>query len=428
MKITRFTVALAATVAISQPAFADVPIVKIDNWELFTNGRINAFFSYGWGDSNPVPLVAGENITPGGGLNTSYDNIPVIGPSGMALPVQGTFKSMRMRSGFVPNVLGFGLKRALDESTTLKIYASFWGTIETESQRKTAPNYAAFQEGYLKVEAPWGTATAGRQLSLFSRGATETEFMYGHGYALGYPGNIDTFGPTAGLIGFGVLAAFFSPGVVYATPKMAGLQMNVGLFDPTPFPGGWEGTRYARPEAELTYDFQRGGFKVHLFGNGAYQPVYKPGSDRVETVYGTGYGGRFEMGPVHLGASAHYGRGLGLAYAIQPGPITIGPSPDNDLRKFDGYSVLGQFVAGQFDFNLGWGMSRAYQLQSDRDSRLTASPISLLKNQQAIAAVVVYHATDNIHLSIDYLHGQAKWFLGEEQKFDFVNTGAVATW
>src|SRR5258705_8775716 len=313
MKIIRPSAVVAASIAVARVASADVPLAKIDGWELFTNGRVNAFFSYGRGDSNPVPLAMGENITPGGGLDTSYDNIPVLGPDGMALPVQGTFKSMRLRSGFVPNVLGFGLRRQVGDGTTLKIYASFWGTIETESQRKTAPNFAAFQEGYLKIEAPWGAFTAGRQLSLFSRGATETEFMYGHGYSLGYPGNIDTFGPAAGLIGFGVLAAFFSPGLMYSTPKAGGLQWNVAVFDPTPFPGGWEGTRYARPETELTWDGQSGSFKAHVFGNGAYQTVYKPGSERVEKVYGAGSGSRFEIGPVHVGASGHYGKGLGLA-------------------------------------------------------------------------------------------------------------------
>ena len=76
------------------------------------------------------------------------------------------------------------------------------------------------------------------------------------------------------------------------------------------------------------------------------------------------------------------------------------------------------------NINLGWGMSRAYELQSDEDTYTTMTPISLLKNQQA-SAVIVYHATDNIHVSLDYMHGQAKWFLGEQQKFDFINTGAV---
>jgi hypothetical protein len=425
MKTTGAFVAWITSLTVARSAAADVPIAKVDGWELYTNGRINAFFSYGQGDSVPLPLAAGENVVPGGGLDTSYDNIPKLGPDGMPITgAQGTFKSMRLRSGFVPNTIGFGVRRSLNEDTTLTVYANFWGTIETEAQRKTTTNYTAFQEGYAKVQAPWGTFTAGRQLSLFSRGATETEFMYGHGYALGYPGNIDSNGPAAGMIGFGVLAAFFSPGLMYSTPKAGGLQLHVALFDPTPFPGGWESTRYARPETELTFDHQSGSFKVHLFGNGAYQTVYAPSAERVEKVYGVGYGGRVEIGPLHIGASAHYGKGLGLGYAIQSGPITVGPAPDYELRRFDGYSAMAQFVAGQFDFNAGWGMSRAYQLQADRD----AGNISLLNNQQAIFGVVVYHATDQFHLSVDYLHGHAKWFLGEHQSFDFINTGVVATW
>jgi len=125
MRSLRVCFAFLACIFLFNVVQVDVPIAKIDGWELFTSGRVNAFFSYGQGDSNPVPLVMGENITPGGGLDTSYDNIPVIGPDGMALPVQGTFKSMRLRSGFVPNVLGLGLRRPLNESTTLKIYATF---------------------------------------------------------------------------------------------------------------------------------------------------------------------------------------------------------------------------------------------------------------------------------------------------------------
>jgi hypothetical protein len=423
MKWAEIRLAIALYLAGSGAAVADVPLASFDKWEVFTNGRVNAFVSYGAGDSNPV-AQPGEFIPLGGGLNTEYDNIPRRGPDGMPLPGQGTFISTRVRSGFVPSVVGLGLRGALGERTTMTTYVSFWATIETESQRKTSPNVPTFQEGYVRLEAPWGAVTAGRSLALFSRGAVETDYLYGHGYGVGFPGNINDRGPTAGLIGFGVLAAFFSPGIVYATPALAGLQLSVGLYDPTPIPGNWEQTRYLRPEAELTFDHQFGGLKLHLFGNGAYQTLYNPGSVNSATMIGGGYGGRLELGPVHLGASGHYGKGLGLAYALQGGAVSVGPSPANELRTFDGYSVLAQVVLGRFDLNLGWGMSRTYQLQTDID----AGNISILKRQQAYSAVVVWHATDHLHLAADYLHGDARWFLGERQKFDFLSTGLTATW
>jgi hypothetical protein len=416
-------IAAAALGLCSGPAAADVPLATFDNFQVYTSGRVNLFATYGFGDSNPVPNP-GEFIPLGGGLNTEYDNIPRIGPDGMPTTGQGTFISTRLRSGFVPSVASLGVKGPLSDRVMLTAFVSFWATIETESQRKTSPNVPTFQEGYVKLEAPWGTLVAGRSLALFSRGAVETDFLYGHGFATGFPGNINDRGPTAGLIGFGVLAAFFSPGIMYATPPVGGLQLFVGIYDPTPIPGTWEQTRYPRPEAELTFDRQAGAFKMHLFANGAYQTLYNPGSVNSEQMVGAGYGGRFELGPVHLGASGHYGKGLGLAYALQGGPVSVGPSPVNALRTFDGYSVLGQLVVGRFDFNLGWGMSRTYQLQSDID----AGNISILRRQIAYSAVIVCHATKNLHFSVDYLHGDAAWFLGESQKFDFFTGGVTATW
>jgi hypothetical protein len=419
----RAALAAAALGLLSGVAAADVPLVKLDNWEVFTSGRVNLFVTYGQGDSNPVPQP-GEFIPLGGGLNTEYDNIPRIGPDGMPLPGQGTFISTRLRSGFVPSVASVGLRGPVSDHTTMTAFVSFWATIETEAQRKTSPNVPTFQEGYVKLEGPWGALVAGRSLALFSRGAVETDFLYGHGYATGFPGTINDRGPTAGLIGFGVLAAFFSPGIMYTTPSLGGLQLSVGAYDPTPIPGTWEQTRYPRPEAELVFDRQLGSVHIHLFGNGAYQTLYNPGSVNSEQMSGVGYGGRFELGPVHLGASGHYGKGLGLAYALQGGAVSVGPSPINALRTFDGYSVLGQLVLGRFDLNLGWGMSRTYQLQSDID----AGNVSILKRQMAYSAVIVCHATKNLHFAADYLHGDAQWFLGEAQKFDFFTVGVTATW
>jgi len=102
MKIARSSAAFVATVAICRIGAADVPIAKIDNWELFTNGRVNAFFSYGQGDSTPLPLQMGENITPGGGLDTTYDNIPVLGPDGMALRCRARSRACAFEAASFP--------------------------------------------------------------------------------------------------------------------------------------------------------------------------------------------------------------------------------------------------------------------------------------------------------------------------------------
>lgn len=419
-KFVALSIALALCLVGARPAFAEVPIVNANGWELYTTGRVNAFFSYGWGDAIPLARP-GENIPLGGGLDTGNDNIPKYAPDGTL--VQGTFRSMRVRSGFIPNVLGVGLRRQLTDEIKLSAFIGLWATIDSEAQRKESPVYADARQGYLKVETRrWGTLTAGRDLDLFSRGATENDFLYGHGYSLGFPGNIDTFGPTNGLIGFGVLAAFFAPGIVYTTPNFVGLQLSVGVYDPTTLPGFYESTRDARPEAELTYDFARGDLKLHLFVNGGYQVFYKPASNASATGEGVGYGGRIEVGPAHLGVAGHYGKGLGLQWAFQPGDISV--SPLLELRNFDGYSVFAQYVLGPFDLNLNGGYSRVYELDSDR---VPGANISL-PSQWAISGAVVYHATENLHFDVDYVHALATWTLGERQEMNFINTGVVVTW
>ena len=292
---------------------------------------------------------------------------------------------------------------------------------ESDGSLRTDPIATDAREGYLQLEGRWGSLLVGRALDLFSRGATQNDFLYGHGYGVGFPGNINSLGPTAGLIGFGVMAAFFAPGIVYATPKAAGVQLTVGLYDPTPLQGTYEGTRWARPESELTYDLDGPTFRMHLFANGEYQKIYGNGNDLSVTSWGVGYGGRFEVGPVHLGLAGAYGPGLGLGYALQPGSISI--SQGLQVRTFDGYSAFLQFAPGKFDVNLGAGVSRAFELQEDVDTRT-----SLLKRQIGVSLSLVWHFTDYLHYDIDAMHGDAAWYLGEKQQFTFVSTGMTATW
>jgi hypothetical protein len=404
---------------VTRDAHGDVPLIQGGGWDLYTTGRVAAFVSYGWGDGNPVPR-SGEQIPAGGGLDPGDDSISRVGPDGT--PLQGTFKSTRVRSGYVPDQLGVGLVRSLNDDTTLKVYLSYWATIEPVSQSQGIPVYLDAREGYLKITSHrWGSLTAGRILELYSRGAEENDFLYHDGYGVGFPGNIDSYGPTLGMIGFGVMAPFYSAGFQYATPTVFGLELSAGVYDPTNIPESFDATQTARTEAELTYDWEAGIVRLHLFGNYAEQTFYAASSNRSATAYGLGYGGRLEVGPAHLGVAGHWGKGLGLEWAFQPGYVAT--TNDDHLRYFDGVSVLGQVVTGPFDFNAGWGLSQAFPLAPDD----TGADISL-PSQQAVSGGVVYHASGHLHFDVDAFHGIVHWTLGERQIMDFVNTGVVVTW
>ena len=429
MTISRalFLSSVAGLLFFSRAASAEVSIVKSGDWEVYTSGRVGAFGVYGTGDANPVPLNAGESIRPGGGLDVASDFVsgaqePDPNNPGMTRAGQGSFTSWRIRSGFVPNVLAFGLRTHITENTQLTAYIGLWMPIGTEKQRKTGTTFPDAREGYVKVEGPAGSLLAGRALDLFSRGATENDFLYGHGYSVGYPGNINNVGNTNGLIGFGVLAAFFTPGIVYTTPMIGGLQLSIGAYDPAAVPGTYEATRYPMGESELTFDLRGSAFNLHLFGNGAIQKLYSPGIEQGVSAYGVGYGGRLEVGLFHLGLAGHYGKGLGLNYALEDSPTSYNQM--NQARTFDGYSAFLQLVFGRLDVNLSAGMSRVLLLPSDQ-----ADPTSsLIKRQLGESLVLVYHFTSHFHASVEYMHGDFAWFLGEKQLVNFASTGVTATW
>jgi hypothetical protein len=421
--------ALAAS--FTREARAEKVLTKLDHWELYTDGRVGAFATYIRGDGIPQRSIEvdGHDLSQTtGGLDAGVDY--KVGPDGRL--DQGIMEGMRVRSGFVANTLGFGVRGTFDQ-TTFGGYLQIWMVGEAEDRRKTRPNVPDARQVYAKLEGPWGSFIAGRTRALFSRGATDINAMYAHRYGVGFPGNFDVLGPSSGHIGYGVLGSGFVMGAIYATPKLAGLQLTVGAFDPIQLQGAWTRTKWLRPESELTFDRPLSDFgKVVLFGNGAWQKVYKPtpptdGSPEDTSAWGFGYGARLELGPVHLGVAGHYGQGLGLNYALEPGEASI--DPRTKLRKLDGYYVQSQFVIGKVDLSAGWGITRVFLNPADRERNAAGNvPHSVIKSQMGISAGVVWHAREWLHLDLDGFRADCRWFLGEKQIVNVISSGMTFTW
>jgi hypothetical protein len=439
------------SVLLPKVAMAEKTLVKTPEFEVFTDGRVGAFLSYHRGDALPRADagVTGNHDIQGGGQDGVAVRDPVPGTDPPQL-TQGTIEGMRIRSGFIGNTFGIGVRSPLDETTTVTAYIQMWAFVEAIQHRKTVPVPPDVRQGYVKVQGTWGTFTAGKQRALFSRGATDINVMYAHKYGVGFvgggSGGVDNYGPTAGHIGFGVLGSGFAAGLVYATPVLSGFQLTVGGYDPIQLQGAWTRTKWLRPEAEATFEQPLGGDgKIVLFGNGAWQKLYREDIDPSncpdgvvceETAAGFGYGGRFEMGPFHLGVAGHYGKGLGLSYALEPSDATL--DPNGILRKFDGYYVQSQFVLGNVDLSAGWGMTRVFLNPPDKVEFCGSDPCppgmpgniphSVVKNQMGISAGVVWHVTPALHYDFDYFRADIHWWLGERQVVNFFNTGLTYTW
>jgi hypothetical protein len=427
-------VLLGSITARASLARAEITLGKTDDaWELYSTGRVGAFLEVLKGDGVPqVYNAAGLQVHPVGNGGIAGLSDPVLQPDGSTR--QGPLLAFRVRSGFLGNILGFGVRGPLSENAKLSAFIAIWGTTETDSRRTFLKNFPDEREAYLRVSGPAGTLTLGRTLSLFSRGAIEIDFLYGHGYAVGNPIGFDTNGPSAGHIGYGVIANVFVAGIAYATPMLGGLQLNVGYYDPATFVGlYWTRTKLGRPEAELTYDGQLGPARLHLFLNGAWQKMYATDLPRSTDVYGGGAGARIEIGRLHLGAAGHYGQGLGVHYFLDGSDAVVAQFTTQRLRKFDGAYVQSQLALGAVDVSLGWGITRVYRLEEDYspqyfDPNTNLPQRSFLRSQMGISAVAVWHVTSRLHVAADYFRADARWWLGEEQVVHAFNLGSTLTW
>ncbi len=461
-------VVCAAVLAAANEARAEKVLAKGDDWEVFTDGRAGGFLSYVRGDGFPraqggllhdadgavvtmpdpadptrqLPVTVVRWDIRGGGWDALAERSP--NPNNPGQLTQGTVESMRVRTGFVGNTVGLGARSHAGNSTVTS-YVQVWFFIENDNRQKNKISTPDFRQGYVKAEGRWGGLLLGKSRALFSRGATDINAMYGHRFGLGFPTNVDTNGiaaPTSGHIGFGVLGSGFAAGLVYVTPNVGGLQLSIGAFDPvTLSAGAYQRTKWPRPEAELTFErtFGTNG-KIVLFGNGAYQKLYRADfSDNTFTA-GFGYGGRFELGPFRLGAAGHYGRGLGLYYALEQSDAAQDLA--GNQRTFDGYYVQSQVALGRVDVSAGWGITRVFLIDSDNAFVTDPSyptfindpahpqihPHSEIKYQMGISAGVVFHVTPALHIDVDAFRAKAAWFLGEQQVVYAFNSGMTYTW
>jgi hypothetical protein len=423
----------STTLLTPKTALAEKILAKVDDWQVFTEGRVAGFFSWVHGDAAPIAtkvFINPDGTTTPETINGGLWPAPA---ETQSTDSRGTINMMRLRSGFLGNQLAFGVRGPVTPWTTVTGYIQFWAYIESDDRNKSNPNPPDARQGYVKLEGLWGSFLAGRTRTLVSRGATDINVLYAHKWGVGFPNVIDKKGPTLGMVGFGVLGSGFAAGLIYGTPVWSGLQLNVGLFDPATLGGpGWNGTKYLRPETELTFErrFAETG-KVVLFANGTYQKLYKPGpsicvpSDRTpcdETVMGFGYGGRFELGPARLGVAGHYGKGLGLSYALENSYAVA--DDETHLRWSDGYYVQSQVVLGKFDIFAGWGKARVFLTSLDKNT----PSISVIKYQEGINAGIVYNVTPNLHLDLEYFRAKAAWWLGEEQILNCGSTGLTFNW
>jgi len=157
------------------------------------------------------------------------------------------------------------------------------------------------------------------------------------------------------------------------------------------------------------------------------------------TILGAGFGGRLEIGPLHLGIAGHTGRGLGLYYALEVSDAA--QDKEGNLRKISGLYAQAQVVIRKVDVFAGAGIAQVFLTEYDRkhkepdprDPTMLIFPFSVPKDQIGMNAGIVYHQTPSLHWDLDFFRAQADWygvngFAGHKQVVWVGNAGMNLSW
>jgi hypothetical protein len=463
-----FVVALCS---IPNRASAEKVLASADGWQVFSDGRAGAFGSYAHGNGIPQPTVV--LIPDASGVAQPYEIHSVQGGRLRKRRRRpGQIDIVRIRSGFVSNTFGFGVRGPVTPYTTASAYIQLWAFVENFDRRKGQDTPPDVRQGWAKLEGPWGSVQAGRVPALFSRGATAIDALYAHRWGLGFPGAIDNNGPTRGQIGFGLLGAGFSGGAIYATPvpRRPAAERRPDGRRPTPgqrkLDAHQVSTRRSGADVRAKVPGRLGQGRgvrerraPEVYKSGYCNPtamsMFVPETNSYlpcdVTVLGAVGGGRLELGPFHLGASGFYGKGNGdklraRGQRRRPGQDRQPPQDHRSVRADPGRhwedgSVrrlgITQVYLTDYDKN--------YRKPDPRDPRSrdpdpaiqamsdTVLVWSVLKYQMGINAGVVYHVVPNVHLDLDFFRAEAGWwavngFAGQTQVVWVGNGGMTVNW
>jgi len=419
-----FLMVVLGCVFSSRRARADVELFKGKEWALSTDGRINTFLSIARGDALPTDE---SSFT---GIDEEYTP-------------DHKLQSARVRTGFIQSVLAFTLQKQLDANVTARARVALWMLASSQRSWGDEPAVNA-REAYLKIDAPWGGFLAGRAMSLFSRGAISLDYDLEHNYGLGHPcGTKVVVAGSCGHSGFGVLFPGFHAGLVYNTPKLAGLQLSAGLFDPAQIgEGSFRRTPLPRVEAELTYQAPEhfrafAGTLWQRLSRNLTDPVTMALSQQDQDASGLSYGFMVDVLPLAFGFSGYLGKGLGLYTPLEDNPFT-NLEPSGSLRKQNGYYGAASLTFGQTKLAGGLGISR---LQRASDDPPDSGDSKVPKQQVGMSGGVYQGLYKTVIVALEFFRAQTTWYnrglslpngdiaiIRPVQTVNFINVGATLIW
>jgi len=410
-------------------ARAEIELTEKKGWTLSIDGRVNSFLSHTWGTGVPpnIPDYTGVDDTP------DKDNDIV---------------STRVRTGFMTSIFGLKLHKKLEDEISVTGRVALWMLVASTRAKNDIPPVDA-RELYVQIDTPAGSLLAGKNLSLFPRGAILLNYEYAHNYGLGHPCSPQlVLGGACGHAGHGTTFPGFNAGIIYSTPALAGLQLSLGVYDPAIIAvGRYERTPYPRLESELTFRAQD---VFHAFAHGFWQrlertdtdPMTSEQIDKDVSARGVGGGLGLALGPVRLGGSAYIGKGMGAYLPVENNPVVV--DDEGTLRDSFGYYAQSALLIRGTQVSAGIGVTQIRKTDFDPDADeldMSGNPGNprLIKRQLGIS-FGLYQMFGPLVFAAEYFRGEYTWHdYGEiegtdivikrpQQAVNFVNAGVTLYW
>lgn len=224
----------------------------------------------------------------------------------------------RVRSGFLPNWVGFNFSKELD-NVKIGGRSSFWVSINDSNQNITDTGIDV-RQFYATLDWKWGQLLVGKDFTLFSRSNIFLdEILLGYGNVNDSLGLVDGTGVSFGNIGSGYIYPLPTSQITYRTPEFAGgFKLALGVVDPGNTSedrnqtGRTSEESAPRFEGELTYNTKFNGGAFHAFAGFLQQSTDQETEDSIDSS-GASFGAKISVGGFSLHASGFDGQALGLS-------------------------------------------------------------------------------------------------------------------
>jgi hypothetical protein len=437
----------------SQSVRADIPLTdpaKTGGWAVSTNGRVDAFLSWVWGETMNATSL-GNLVDPTNPMAT--DRYTFVGPqvaiqgnptpSGAVADPQNDTKlsAPRIRGGFASTILAFNIEKQINDDLKLTIKTAFWAGIQNglkgavRSYNDTAA--VDWREQWMELSGSWGALWGGRRVGLYNRGGMRMNWILIHQHGVGHPCDVDSAGTaTCGHTGVGSMFPNREAQIGYATPELAGLQLSMAIVDPAMIDANWNRTPLPQFQSELTFKKTMGGTnEINAWANGLTQSIGRvletapnPNTpngipaDSLRNVLGVGGGAWFRVSGFALGGTGWWGKGLGTATAF--GNTAIDDA--GTLRTHFGYLAIANYRAGDFEVAASYGSANCEETPWDRDPS-NPHKITVIQEVRGIGGLLAYHVGP-VTFSVDGMTIRNRWHRGEQQVANVLSAGFTGEW